>query len=273
MALPIPHLSFSALMCFMRNRYEFKRVYMDKQYRESQNPALVVGKAFHKCMEMYYKGHTKEQSLEIGFMLIHDVEHTIDFGKTGSLEKVLEDYRKTVEHYFEDGEKFIVKEHVRDSELSMKGMTELVEIPIKAVADLTLRTPDLEIVDFKKVTAFSTEKTEDGTVPPIKAEYLIQASFNYWAALGQIGEEPKRMHFLEVKTSKNKDKDEPQCQLVTIEFSSDGVKRYMNGVKALIISSLTLLKDEDLKDVLFTPNVSDMMSGQDTWNEWMATQK
>lgn len=268
-------------MCFMRNRYEFKRVYIDKQYREAQNPALVVGKAFHKCMEMYYKGHPKEQALEIGFMLIHDVEHTIDFGKTGSLEKVLEDYRQTVDHYFKDGEKFIVKEQVRESELSMKGMTEHIEIPIKAVADLTLRTPDLEIVDFKKVTAFSREKPEEfsteetkgeETSPPIKAEYLIQASFNYWAAVGQLNEAPKRMHFLEVKTSKNRDKDEPQCQRITIEFESEAMKRYMNGVKALIKSSLILLKDEDLKDVLFTPNVGDMMSGQHTWDEWIATQ-
>jgi len=266
--LPIEHLSFSALMCFMRNKYEFKRVYIDKKYRDTQTPALVVGKAFHKCMEMYYKGHSKEQSLEIGFHYIHDIEHTIDFGKTGSVEKVLEDYRQTVDHYFKDGEQFVKKEHVIASERSMKGSVEGIAVPVKAVADLVLKTPELKIVDFKKVTSLSDLNE------PVKPEYLIQAAFNFWAACTELGEEPTEMLFLEVKTSKNRDKDEPQCQVVVIDFRSDTMKQYIEAVKSLTASALLLLSfaQDKLAESLFLPNVSDMLSGPESWTEWMEEQ-
>ena len=266
--LPIEHLSFSALMCFMRNKYEFKRVYIDKKYRDTQTPALVVGKAFHKCMEMYYKGHSKEQSLEIGFHYIHDVEDTIDFGKTGSVEKVLEDYRQTVDHYFKDGEQFVNKEHVIASERSMKGSVEGIAVPVKAVADLVLKTPELKIVDFKKVTSLSDLNE------PVKPEYLIQAAFNFWAACTELGEEPTEMLFLEVKTSKNRDKTEPQCQVVVVDFRSDTMKQYIEAVKSLTASALLLLSfaQDKLAESLFLPNVSDMLSGPESWAEWMEEQ-
>lgn len=263
--LPIEHLSFSALMCFMRNKYEFKRVYIDKKYRDTQTPALVVGKAFHKCMEMYYKGHSKEQSLEIGFHYIHDIEHTIDFGKTGSVEKVLDDYRQTVDHYFKDGEQFVKKEHVVASERSMKGSVDGIVVPVKAVADLVLKTPELKIVDFKKVTSLSDLNE------PVKPEYLIQAAFNFWAASTELGEQPTEMLYLEVKTSKNRDKDEPQCQVVVVDFRSDTMKQYIEAVKSMTASVLLLLSfaQDKLAESLFLPNVSDMLSGPESWAEWL----
>lgn len=269
-SLPIEHISFSALMCFLRNKYEFKRVYIDKKYRDTQTPALVVGKAFHKCMEMYYKGHTKEQSLDMGFHFIHDIEKTIDFGKTGSLEDVLSDYRQTVEHYFLDGEQFIKKEHVLSSERSMKGAVDGVAVPVKAVADLIMKTPAVEIVDFKKVTTLSPVE-EDGTIKP-KPEYLIQAAFNFWSARSELQEDPAKMYFLEVKTSKNRDKDKPQCQLVPIDFVSDEAKEYLSLVRTLLISSLELIALEDLREHLFLPNVSDMLTGPESWDEWTEEQ-
>lgn len=283
---PIAHLSFSALMCFMRNKHEFKRTYMDKQYRDVNTPAIVVGKAFHKCMEMYYNGHSREQALEIGFHYIHDIQSQgkMDFGKTGSIEKVLEDYRKTVEHYFKDGEKFIIREAVKSSELSMKSLVEGIPVPIKAVADLVMRSPEnpslFEIVDFKKVTTLTDTQREyqleDGSYeirPWVKPEYMIQAAFNFWASTSQLGSTPCKMHFLEVKTSKNQDKDEPQCQLITIDFTAKENLDYLKVVAKLIRDMMALLENKDIYDHLFLPNVSDMFSGEESWTEWFTTQK
>lgn len=265
---PIEHLSYSALMCFLRNPAEFERIYVKKQYREKQAPAAVVGKAFHKCMEFYYKGHSKEQALEMGFQLVHDVEHLIDFGETGSLEKVLRDYRKTVEHYYKDGEKFVRFDHVISSEYTFRAAG-ISPVPLKSVTDLILREPGISeptIVDFKKVTTF-TKRDKDGKfiLPPA---YLIQSVFNYLTVKGTMGVAPRKMVFLEVKTGENKNPDEPLAQEVTINMASPEYAEECSKVLLLISNVLKLISNPKISSILYNPNVQDMMTGEESWAEW-----
>lgn len=267
--LPIQNLSYSSLMCFLRNAAEFRRIYLLKIYRERQNPALVVGKAFHKCLELYYKGHSKEQALEIGFQLIHDLEPTIDFGKTGSLEKVLEDYRKTVEHYYADGEQFVRKEHVISSEQTFRG-NPISGVPLKAVSDLVLREPGISepsVVDFKKVATFTLRDADGNFLVP--RAYYIQSVFNYLTIKATMGVAPRQMTFLEVKTSKNKDEDEPQAQAVKILMTTPEYAAQIRNVEALASRMISLVGNESVQDALYLPNVSDMMGGDESYDDWV----
>ena len=284
LSLPIRHLSYSALTCYLRSPYDFWRRYVVYTDDSTYGPAALVGTAFHKALECYYSGLSIEQGIEVGLRHISTMEMAVNWGKTGSLEQVIKDFRQTLDHYFASPDNVVPLHRVMATELDMYGKVEGVGIQLKAVADLVVFDGDVEdprrhmdIYDFKKVTSFSkppVEEIAEGGLAATEDElafvppgYWIQAAFNFWTASSAL-RPPRRMVFQETKTSKNRG-GSPQVQEVVLNFDDPRVMFKINCVKILInkfLAELSLKKDHPI----WLPNVTDSMSGEETWKNWVS---
>lgn len=255
MPLPVEHLSYSAVTLFLRDRYAFKRTYIDRIYDDRDSPASVVGRAFHKALEAYYRGLDMTDAEEMGSRLLRNAESTTDWGKTGSVEKAERDYRQTLSNYF-SGSPW-PKDIVISAEEVMVSDVPGLKVRAKAVADLVVRiptTPDIAIVDFKKVSSFNDE---------LPGSYAIQAAFNYWCVKDKFGKAPREMRFHEVKTSMNRD-GSPQTNIVIFDFDRD--RETLRKVKKLVV---LVCRELRRKTAVWLPNVNDAMGGQASWNRFL----
>ena len=71
----VDHLSYSALVTFLRNQVEFQKRYIAKVYDNPSSPSMVVGKAFHKALEIYYKGGTFDEAAAAGLDEINSTSY------------------------------------------------------------------------------------------------------------------------------------------------------------------------------------------------------
>ena len=103
MANRVDHLSYSAIISFLRNQVEFHKRYVASIWDNAKSPAAIVGTAFHKALEEYYKGADIQASVSAGLEEINFTsDYEIDYGKTGSREKMIKDYTTLVNKYFEE---------------------------------------------------------------------------------------------------------------------------------------------------------------------------
>ena len=137
---PIEHLSYSSVCTFLRNRWEFKKRYIDKIYDDKESPATLVGKSFHKCLELYYSGIALEQARESSILYLSSRAQNTDFGKTGSLDKALAELTQTIDHYFseEHGYEGTKVETEKMMKVSNKGW----KLTLKAISDLIVHKED-----------------------------------------------------------------------------------------------------------------------------------
>lgn len=254
-ASPIDHWSYSSLTLFMRNRLSFKKAYILKQFDDPKSPSSVVGSAGHKALEAYYNGMAVDQAIEVGMKHIQRTSDAeIDFGKTGSREKMMKEYTQAINFYFAEMkpvkvlgvEKSITKE-IKDREGNV------LALPAKAKIDLVAQNEngELEIIDHKFVRSFSDGLVDD----PAK---IIQGMFNYHTIEAEYGVEPARIIYRECKISANKD-GSPQVQDYVVEFD-----RHEDF--ALFYNIYNDCTREILKpDVMYLPNFQDMFDGQNSF--------
>lgn len=254
-ASPIDHWSYSSLTLFMRNRLSFKKAYILKQFDDPKSPSSVVGSAGHKALEAYYNGMPVDQAIEVGMKLIERTSDAeIDFGKTGSREKMMKEYTQAINFYFAEMkpvkvlgvEKSITKE-IKDREGNV------LALPAKAKIDLVVQNEsgELEVIDHKFVRSFSDGMVDD----PAK---LIQGMFNYHTIEAEYGVAPARIIYRECKISVNKD-GSPQVQDYVVEFN-----RHEDF--ALFYNIYNDCTREILKpDVMYLPNFQDMFDGQNSF--------
>lgn len=250
---------------YLANPWRFHRIYIQKISTFTDSPATLVGKAFHKCLELYYTGpefRTDEglaKAKETGLQIIRAGAAQVDWGKTGSLEKAEADALQTIEHYFAENPMYEVHGSKLTPERILSGIVKGFPVSIKAVSDLTIESDHgVTIVDFKKVSQLT-----DGALP---AAYQIQGWFNEKAFTAVTGTRPTKMLFHEVKTSKNKD-GSPQSFRHMIDFTSDQWKATDKAITKMVKS---ILKDISRKGRVWLPNVSDMNAGEDSWNEYLS---
>src|SRR3569832_90408 len=94
---PIAYRSHSSLMSFLRNPLAWYKRYVEKIYDTPSNPASVIGRAAHLCMEHFYGGISKEGAVELGLEYIRGVpDFEINFGKAKS-KKAQKDKRLSME--------------------------------------------------------------------------------------------------------------------------------------------------------------------------------
>lgn len=242
-------LSHSAIMCFLNNQIQFKKRYIAKVYDEPSSPALVVGKAMHKMIEERLKGQSIEVAIQSGLQEIENIaDYEIDYGKTGSREKIIDQYQKLstiVINELPTYDDILAIEDRVECELSIRNK----KIPMKGYIDVVRDLGDaLEIIDWKSVTSYSDEDTENWA-------YLIQSWIYVQLIEFKYKKPVSRVVFKEVKKSINRD-GMPQIKDYVldrhgIEEANDAIGRVVKAVSDYV----------DNPDATYFPNPRDMMNG------------
>lgn len=242
-------LSHSAIMCFLNNQIQFKKRYIAKVYDEPSSPALIVGKAMHKMIEERLKGQSIEVAIQSGLQEIENIaDYEIDYGKTGSREKIIDQYQKLstiVINELPTYDDILAIEDRVECELSIRNK----KIPMKGYIDLVRDLGDaLEIVDWKSVTSYSDEDTENWA-------YLIQSWIYVQLIEFKYKKPVSRVVFKEIKKTINRD-GMPQIKDYVldrhgIEEANDVIGRVVKAVSDYV----------DNPDATYFPNPRDMMNG------------
>ena len=236
-------------MCFLNNQIQFKKRYIAKVYDEPSSPALVVGKAMHKMIEERLKGQSIEVAIQSGLQEIENIaDYEIDYGKTGSREKIIDQYQKLstiVINELPTYDDILAIEDRVECELSIRNK----KIPMKGYIDLVRDLGDtLEIVDWKSVTSYSDEDTENWA-------YLIQSWIYVQLIEFKYKKPVSRVVFKEIKKTINRD-GMPQIKDYVldrhgIEEANDVIGRVVKAVSDYV----------DNPNATYFPNPRDMMNG------------
>lgn len=259
----IDYWSYSSMSALLSNPLNFKKKYILKVYDDAMSPSGVVGTACHKVAEAYFgNGKSTDEAIQVGYDYIDSVsEKEIDYGKTGSREKILNEFKQAIGFFFEE---LPVFHEILGVEVSIT--TEITGIdgnvlplPAKAKIDLIARNKltEIEVIDWK----FSRGYTDPDVTDFSK---FLQAMFDYHIVKEKYGEAPARVIFRECKISKNKD-NTPQIQDYVIDFKEDTLygdfatfyKLYNEVTK--YISSPTSI---------YLPNPNDYFNGQNSFDSF-----
>ena len=242
-------LSHSAIMCFLNNQIQFKKRYIAKVYDEPSSPALVVGKAMHKMIEERLKCQSIEVAIQSGLQEIENIaDYEIDYGKTGSREKIIDQYQKLstiVINELPTYDDILAIEDRVECELSIRNK----KIPMKGYIDVVRDLGDtLEIIDWKSVTSYSDEDTENWA-------YLIQSWIYVQLIEFKYKKPVSRVVFKEIKKTINRD-GMPQIKDYVldrhgIEEANDVIGRVVKAVSDYV----------DNPNATYFPNPRDMMNG------------
>lgn len=255
-SLPINRFSYSSLTQLLRNPLIFKMKYILNIYDTPSGMSSMIGKACHKALEYRYTDRDQPIAdvIAVGMdYLIETSDAYIEYGKTGSREKMLQGYTQAMNFYFAEEptyHKIISVEEKWEAECkTIYGDT--LPLPMTGKADLVHQysdnPEDVEIIDTKFTTSFTDFEEEDY----IK---IIQSMFMFHLLLATKGIKAKRMIFREVKRSKNDDGSD-QVRDWAIPFDHEP---YFIIFYNLFNDAVKFLK----RDPIFLPNLSDMFDGE-----------
>lgn len=314
-ALPIKHLSVSAIREFLTNRQSFYKKYVRLEFNFKTGVSLLRGKAVHAALE-YYRGEkigdptkipNEDIMRDIAIQNLQDAVKkegdNMDRGKTGSLEKTIEDVNQAITNYLRAVPNYIplgveVKETVNFVDLD----GDMMPLALKGVLDLPAETPDGDpiIVDHKVVSVFIDDDVEAGA-------YEIQAGAYYLIYQAITGKRPKKMIFDQIPYNEpeaGKGLLQPQLRQLC-EDSGLGREKYETNAKLKekllahglieppvyrqpyvidydekpyvvnlflevykrVVNELGVMSFYDLP-LEFLPNPFDRMSGQDSWDDF-----
>lgn len=243
-------LSYSALICFLNNQIQFKKRYIAKVYDDPKSPALVVGSAIHAMIEHKLKGESPEDAITAGLEVIENVaDYEIDYGKTGSREKMLKNYQSltnAVLTELPDYRNVIGIEEKLDAEVSISGKKVPMTGRIDMVRDLGDGT--IELLDWKSVTSYSALDEEN-------YKYVFQAWIYVLLAELKYGKPVARVVFQEIKKTLNRD-GSPQIQSYIL--SRQQIMEANDTVGRIIKDVYDYISSPDAK---YFPNPSDLMNG------------
>lgn len=242
-------LSPSAIMCFLNNQIQFKKRYIAKVYDDPSSPSMVVGSAMHKMIEQRMKGQPFEVAIEAGLQAIENVaDYEIEYGKTGSREKIIEQYQKlstTVINELPTYDNILAVEDKIECNLSVMNK----KIPMKGYIDIVLDLGDsLEVIDWKSVTNYSDEETENWS-------YIIQGWIYSKLAEYKYKKPVSRVVFKEIKKTINRD---GQPQIKDYVLNAENLAE-ADDIMGRVIKSVSDYTDNP--DATYFPNPRDMMNG------------
>lgn len=210
MANRVDHLSYSAIISFLRNQVEFHKRYVAGIWDNAKSPAAIVGTAFHKALEEYYKGADIQASVSAGLEEINFTsDYEIDYGKTGSREKMIKDYTTLVNKYFEEAPSY---HKIIDIEVKLRES--VAGVPMVAKIDMVDEDENGSawLDDHKTVGAYSPEEEDN-------YKYLLQGYIYLVVAEKHYGREFAGVRFGEIKRSINRD-GSPQRREVVYDRES-----------------------------------------------------
>lgn len=242
-------LSPSAIMCFLNNQIQFKKRYIAKVYDDPSSPSMVVGSAMHKMIEQRMKGQSFETALEAGLQAIENVaDYEIEYGKTGSREKIIEQYQKLstiVINELPTYDNVLAVEDKIECNLSVMNK----KIPMKGYIDIVLDSGDsLEVIDWKSVTNYSDEETENWS-------YIIQGWIYSKLAEYKYKKPVSRVVFKEIKKTINRD---GQPQIKDYVLNAENLAE-ADDIMGRVIKSVSDYTDNP--NATYFPNPRDMMNG------------
>lgn len=250
----IDHLSYSAIITFLRNQVEFQKRYIARVYDNEKTPALIVGTAFHKAMEAFYKGESMVDAIAAGLDEITNTsDYEINYGKTGTRESMIKDYTTLVNKYFEEAPAFAVIDAEKRMEHPING------VPMVGISDLTVEGSSADFIkvkDFKTVMAYSSPTND-----PMDAEYvenykyLLQGYIYLALAEAEYGKKVESVGFIEVKKSINRDKS---SQVREFEYDRQSLLEFASVAHKIITNVFAYVNDDNAK---FFPNPSDYING------------
>lgn len=253
----VDHLSYSALVTFLRNQVEFQKRYIAKVYDNPLSPSMVVGKAFHKALEIYYKGGTFDEAAAAGLDEINSTsDYEIDYGKTGSREKMIKEFNDSLNIYFEEAPKF----EVIDAEKRLEA--DISKVPMVGIIDLIIKGSSedkIKLKDYKTVSFYSSA-TNDPLDPEYQEnyKYLLQGSIYLVLAEKVLKKEIESVGFIEIKKTKNRD-GSPQIR--EFEYSRNDLLEFLPTTEKLITNVFDYVNNDNAK---FFPNPSDILNGQES---------
>jgi hypothetical protein len=236
-------------MCFLNNQIQFKKRYIAKVYDDPSSPSIVVGSAMHKMIEQRMKGQSFETALEAGLQAIENVaDYEIEYGKTGSREKIIEQYQKlstTVINELPTYDNVLAVEDKIECNLSVMNK----KIPMKGYIDIVLDSGDsLEVIDWKSVTNYSDEETENWS-------YIIQGWIYSKLAEYKYKKPVSRVVFKEIKKTINRD---GQPQIKDYVLNAENLAE-ADDIMGRVIKSVSDYTDNP--NATYFPNPRDMMNG------------
>jgi len=216
-------------------------------------------------LELYFTGSTLEKAIENVNTWFEQLDDSkVKWGKTGSREKVIQDYNKAVKNYFEempDYNKILTIEEDFNSDIQDKidGKEIKSPIPFNGKTDMIFRDKNkkLKIEDYKFVSSFSSSDDHE------KPAYIFQAFFYYYLVRAKYNEEPEDCTFREIKISTNKD-GSSQHNLVVVKFSGEKFEENKVYFWYYVSSMLKLIENTDHNSI-FLFNIFDSVYGADNF--------
>lgn len=257
--LPIEHLSYSALKTYCNNRAIFKKIYIMQQGEFNVSPSMMVGKMAHKFAEVYFsENNDYDLALDFGYRELDGTSDSEFYDpEKVDRQKMKKEFIQSVQFFMEEkpnvGEVLATELNITTDFLIDQTPAPL---PVKAVSDLVTRMDDgLHIWDWK----FTSRPRKTDEEQP---DFILQSIFNRITVASHYGEEPVAMHYVQVKTTKNRD-NSPQIEIYTIKYKEHPeyftyFDRMYRGFVLEIISP----------NVQFLPNFADFLNGQEAWQEF-----
>lgn len=276
--LPIKHVSPSCLRAYLTDRQSFFRRYIRMEFDTKGGAAMVEGSAFHKFFELLaldaiaMKPANLDEYLNAAISLMHaeDAEGKIEWGATGSLEKSIATVKQSIDFYLAEiaanPKSFnpIAAEHKIVSEFADEN-GEIMPLPIKTFSDrIDGDDEEIDIVDYKLVSTLC-----DPTEP--QPAFEIQAALNFFNVRSDFKKPPRRMRFIQVKKTKNRDGSPQVVEYVIDFFDANGnphpcLKRAVELYRRMLceIAGMPLI-DADTGVVRFLPNPFAAFGWKESW--------
>jgi hypothetical protein len=238
-------------MLFLVNPAAWHSRYVLGIHDQKTNPAALVGSAMHKYLELKCKGFDGKLAFEEAKRIVRGTDD-VDWGKTGNVEKALNDLTLLVLGYadspYDIGEIIAVENR-------MFGKPKGIRLPIKAYVDLIHeRDGQLIVTDWKTVRVYDTEPTP---------AHMMQAAVYYYATENKYRRKPKAFEVVQIKASKNADGG-PQTKVLRVVYAER--QREMRALKKLINHVITEMRR---KRKAFLPNLRDGFDGDKTFSQWI----
>jgi DNA segregation ATPase FtsK/SpoIIIE and related proteins len=230
---PVKHYSHSSMVKFSTNPIMFKINYLNgDQIDSTKNISGVIGTAFHKAMEVYYRGNPDlmpadeaqaiEYGLKVGMQFLEQYEDGfIEYSE--KIKNKQEAYDRLVflfnsyvkEKPHNPTEELIATEECIEEHIDVewRGHRLTLPVPLKGYIDKIIRQDGkLKIIDYKTCQRFSDPDSIEG-------DKIIQAIVYYLLVYAKYGEAPYSFTFEEAKMTKNKDLTERQIQHYEIVYT------------------------------------------------------
>lgn len=247
----LSHLSYSAITLFLHNPSGFRKKYLLGIKEQKTTPAALVGTAFHKFLEVFYKTSNLEAAKLTASQQLKEVQD-VDWGKTGSIEKAERDLERLIaawqKDFVLDGKILFIEERFEER---LKG----IKIPFLGFTDMVVeRAEGIVILDWKTKSSF------DECLTPM---HKLQGFIYRWLLEKRLKKKVVACEFVQFKGSENKDGGS-QVRVLRLDFATSSAEEL--AAKHLIKQCIKLITK---KSAIFLPNLRDEYEGETEWQRYV----